>query len=189
MPRHRRRPLPQVPSLAVTLVLLAACAPSTVVPATLEQQVDRSLPFAQLKESPESYRGRLVVLGGEVLSAKRLKEGTRIEVLELPLGSYEAPGRDRTASQGRFLAVHREFLDPATVPPGTRVTVVGEVTGAQVLPLDETEYAYPVLDIKHLKVWPRWEMQARPYPYYPPYWGPYYRPWGYPWGPYPYWYW
>lgn len=173
-----------------TAALLAGCASSGAVPSQLEPQVDRKLAFSQLKDSPDSYRGRLVVLGGEVLSAKRLKEGTRIEVLQLPLGSSDAPQRDRTASEGRFIAIQREFLDPATVPAGTPLTVVGEVTGAQTLPMDETEYTYPMLEIRHLKVWPKYEI-ARPYPPYP-YWGPYgyYRPWGpYPWGPYPYWYW
>lgn len=163
--------------------LLPGCAASTVVPPQLQEQVDRQLTFSQLKESPESYRGRLVVLGGEVLSAKRLKNGTRIEILQLPLGNSLAPGTDRTASEGRFLAVQRDFLDPATIPPGTPVTVTGEVTGSTVLPLDETEYTYPTLEIKHLKVWPKTDgTLSRPGPYYgsPYYWGPYRGPWGRP---------
>ena len=156
------------------------CTSDPAVPASLQAQVDRTLTFTQLKESPTSYRGRIVVLGGEVLSAKRLKEGTRIEVLQVPLDNSYSPGTDRTASQGRFLALQKELLDPATVPPGTRVTVTGEVTGATILPLDETEYTYPVLEIKSLKVWPP---IAESRLYYAPYTGPY---WG-PWGPYPYW--
>ncbi|MGH7205787.1 MAG: Slp family lipoprotein [Nitrospiraceae bacterium] len=162
--------------------LLPGCAPTSDIPASLQTQVDHSLTFSQLKESPPSYKGRLVLLGGEVLTAKRLKEGTRIEVLQLPLDGYQTPDIDRTASQGRFLAFQKDFLDPATVPPGTRVTIVGEVTGATTLALDETEYSYPTLEIKNLRVWPKsmgssaWQ---RPYtaPYY---WGPY-------WGRYPYW--
>ena len=139
--------------LLVLSGLLAGCA-APVLPASLQLQVDRTLTFAQLKDSPDSYRGRLVIVGGEVLSAKRLKEGTRIEVLQIPLEDSHAPGKDRTASEGRFLARQQEFLDPATLPPGTRVTIVGEVTGATTLPLDETDYTYPTLEIKHLKVWP-----------------------------------
>ena len=163
---------------AVTFVL--GCASEPVVPPSLQGQLDRTLTFTQLKESPTSYRGRIVVFGGEVLSAKRLKEGTRIEVLQVPLDSFYAPGTDRTSSQGRFLALQKEFLDPATLPPGTRVTVTGEVTGATTLPLDETEYTYPLLEIKSLKVWPP-SFESRPN--YGPYNGPY---WG-RWGPYPYW--
>jgi Starvation-inducible outer membrane lipoprotein len=105
------------------------------VPASLQLQVDRTLTFAQLKESPDSYRGRLILVGGEVLSAKRLKDGTRIEVLQIPLEESQAPGTDRMTSEGRLLAIQKEFLDPATIPPGTRLTIVGEVTGAMTLPL------------------------------------------------------
>ncbi|MEW6543456.1 MAG: Slp family lipoprotein [Nitrospirota bacterium] len=176
------------PRLAVTgawtaaaAALLLACAGNHVVPASLRPQVDRHLTFVQLKQAPDSYRGRLVVLGGEVLSAKRLKNGTRIEILQLPLGDSQEPGWDRTASEGRFLAVQPDFLDPATIPPGTRVTVTGEVTGATALPLDEMEYTYPTLEIKHLKVWPQVEgPQYGLPPYAHPYWRPY-------WGRYPYW--
>ena len=39
-------------------------------------------------------------------------------------------------------------------PPRSRVTLVGEVTGSKTLPLDEVEYEYPVLIIRHLTVWP-----------------------------------
>jgi len=142
------------PASAAILLLLLGCASTGVIPPSLYQQVDRSLTFAQLKDSPDSYRGRLILAGGEVLDAKLLKQGTRLVVLQLPLLDSQEPGLDRTASQGRFLAIQKEFLDPATLPEGTRVTIVGEVTGATTLPLDETDYAYPTLEIKHLKVWP-----------------------------------
>lgn len=166
--------------IALTVVMVG-CASESVVPASLQAQLDKSLTFPQLRESPQSYNGRLMVLGGEVLSAKRLKEGTRIEVLEIPLESSLQPGLDRTASRGRFLAFQKEFLDPATIPPGTRVTIVGEITGAVADKLDETDYTYPTLDIKSLKVWQRPESFSHvPYYYYPPsyYWRPYYYTFG-----------
>ncbi len=164
--------------------LLSGCA--TTTPEPYADQAERTS-FIEIKASPESHKGRVVMLGGEVLAAKRLKEGTRIEVLQLPLNGSNEPETDLTKSQGRFAAIQRDFLDPATVPPGTRVTITGEVIGSITLPLDETEYTYPVLEIKKLKVWPRsvgGPVRIRPYygPYWgPPYWGPYY------WGRYPYW--
>jgi outer membrane lipoprotein len=157
--------------------MLAGCASGSVVPASLQARLDKALTFPQLLETPDAYRGHLLVLGGEVLSAKRLKEGTRIELLEIPLEGSLQPGLDRTLSRGRFLAVQKEFLDPATIPPGTRVTLVGEVTGAVADKLDETDYTYPLLEIKTLKVWPQRETLSHlPNYYYPPsyYWRPYY---------------
>jgi len=167
---------------ALTLAAtLAGCASGNVVPAALQAQLDKSLTFPQLRESPDSFRGHLLVLGGEVLSAKRLKEGTRIEVLEIPLDRSLQPEMDRTMSRGRFIAVQKEFLDPATIPPGTRLTIVGEVTGSVADKLDETDYTYPMVEIKSLKVWPHGETFSRiPYYYYPPsyYWRPYYHTFG-----------
>jgi len=137
---------------ALVLMLLPACAPQ-VIPKELEAQVDRNVSFLQVKQAPSSYKNRIIVLGGEVLSVKLGSDLTRIEVLQLPLdGSFE-PVRDRTTSLGRFLGVQKEFLDPATLPAGTRVTIVGEVTGVTILPLDETEYSYPTLAVRHVKLW------------------------------------
>jgi outer membrane lipoprotein len=110
-----------------------------------------------------------------------LKDGTRIEVLEIPLDRSLQPEMDRTASRGRFIAVQKEFLDPATIPPGTRLTLVGEVTGSVADKLDETDYTYPMVEIKSLKVWPRGDTLSRlPNYYYPPsyYWRPYYYSFG-----------
>ncbi len=87
------------------------------------------------------------------------------------------------------MGIHREFLDPATLPYGTRITVTGDVTGSITLPLDEADYSYPVIDIKTLRVWSDMnELVPRMQPYYYygpwPYWGPYWGPYWYPW---PYW--
>lgn len=165
-------------ALVLCAALLGACVgPDAFVPVALREQVDRELSFAQLKERPAAFEGKLVIYGGMVLSAKRLKEATRLEVLQLPLDGSLVPVEPLTESAGRFLAFQKQFLDPATLPPGTAVTVVGEVTGVTTLPLDEIEYDYPTLEIKALKVWPA----PPPYragaydpgpAYRMPYWGP-----------------
>jgi len=160
-------------------LLLAGCAGVSVVPEDLEDKVDKRVSFPQVKASPLSYTGRLIVVGGMVLTARPLKQdGTRIEILELPPGEdYEPRGR-LTDSQGRSLAFHKEFLDPATIPMGTRMTVVGEVTGSDTMAVDEVDYVYPTLAIKAVTIWPPkvpvwW---ASPYPYFGAYWGPYWGP-------------
>ena len=169
--------------MLVLILALAGCATTSESPDGSSQ-----IPFTQIKNSPDSFRGQTVALGGEVLAAKRLKDATRIEVLQLPLSDSQVPTGDLTQSQGRFLALQREFLDPATIPHGTRITVTGEVTGSQTMPLDETEYTYPVIEVRDIKVWPQMAEAPlypyRPYPYYYPYWGPM---WGPYWRPYPYW--
>jgi outer membrane lipoprotein len=156
----------------VSAVLLAsACDSPNVIPPSLTSQRDRHADFAALKRDVASHKGRLVLVGGEVLRVERFKDQTQITVLQLPLDTASAPVSDRTSSQGRFLAIQEEFLDPAVLPPRSRVTLVGEVTGSKIIPLDEMEYEYPVLIIRHLTVWPPVPVRQS--------WSPF----GYPWRP------
>ena len=173
--------------LGMYFVFLAGCVGVQVVPKDLEERVNRDISFSQLLEAPLEQKGEILVIGGEVLSAKRLKDTTQIEILQLPLNQNMKPGESLQESQGRFLALQEEFLDPATFPVGTRVTVVGEVSGMVTLPLGEATYDFPTLVIKRLTVWPPISTYRglRPYPYIYPYWGPYWGPYG---GPYWWWY-
>jgi outer membrane lipoprotein len=171
--------VPAVVAVAAGLGL-TGCAGVPVVPPDLQKKIERTVTFQQIKTAPGSYRGTFCVVGGAVLSVKSIKpNGTRIEVLQLPLGSDDEPRGRLTDSHGRMLAFHKEFLDPATTPVGTRVTVVGEVTGSMTLMLDEIEYVYPTFDIAALTIWPP-KLPAywfRPFPYFGAYWGTY---WGAP---------
>lgn len=137
------------------LGMAVGCSSSPVgIPETLEPRIDKNLTFTQVLASPESYQGRLILLGGEILKAKRLKEGTRFELLQLPLNQYHEPIMDLTRSQGRVLALHDESLDPATLPTGTMVTFVGEVSGSVIEKIDEADYRYPTMTVKYWHVWP-----------------------------------
>lgn len=149
----------------VALALVAACSSQQVIPEALEPLVDRAVTFREVADAPDSYQGKIVVFGGEVLKAKRLKNGTQIELLQLPLDKGERPLLDRQQSGGRFLAIQQEFLDPATIVEGTHMTIVGELSKAKVEHLDDVEYRYPVLIVKHLHAWPlRSDDYARPRP-------------------------
>jgi outer membrane lipoprotein len=198
LPTVIRRPTHLFLRLGVGLgifVLGAGCAEpykATLSP-DLANQLNDSLSFSQIKAFPEEHKGQLVVLGGQILSAKRLQHSTELIILQLPLIEQREPTTVLTQSQGRYIAYQQEFLDPATVPSGTRITLVGELSGSVKKNLDETEYTYPTLTIKQFKVWPTSDYPRYGQPY--PYWGPY--PYAYPyWGPrgrfyghYPYWYW
>ena len=172
-------------TLAILLVT-AGCASTKDAD---ETQAVSPVAFSEIKLAPDSHKDRRVTFGGEVLTARRLKEGTRIEILQLPLDRSGRPGYDLTQSQGRFIVMHRDFLDPATLPYGTRVTVTGPLTGSIVLPLDDTEYTYPVIEAEHIQVWaevqsdgsPRIRPYIGPGPYWGPYGGPYWGPWPYRW--------
>ena len=190
--------MPRIAKIALLLgglLILSSCAESAHqtlrhaghinVPLELAKQIDTSVSFVDLRAAPANYVGRVIMAGGVVISAKRTKDQTEIEILQLPTEGGEPSTTDRLRSEGRFLAVREEFFDPATVPPGTPITVIGVVKGSISRPLDDSEYIYPVLDIKHLTDWSavasqRSEGSAAAFygPHYSPfgYWG---RPYGY----------
>lgn len=189
-----------------TLVLLSACADSAHqsglaqldrrISDDVRRLVDESVTFADVKSSATRYTGQTVMLGGRVLSVRLLSNKTEVEILQLPLGSDGIPGDAASQSQGRFLAEADSFLDPATLPPETPVTVIGMVEGEITRSLGEASnaYTYPVLRIVQILNWPTlpttnaiapWPYQYNPYAHYgPSYWGPAYHPspYWYPWG-------
>ena len=80
-------------SIAVGLLLVFnGCATPQAEEGSSASQIN----FLQMKAAPDSYRGQSVVFGGEVLGARRLKEGTRIEILQLPQDRSGRLGTDRT---------------------------------------------------------------------------------------------
>jgi outer membrane lipoprotein len=138
----------------MVLAFVVGCSSSPdVIPDSLESQVDQSVTFPDLAQTPASYTGRTVVVGGQVLRATRTREGTELEVLELPLDKSHRPAMDRMESRGRFIALDRQQRDPAAFPAGLPVTIVGNVTGATTQRVDEAELRYPTMDVQHVHVW------------------------------------
>jgi outer membrane lipoprotein len=192
--------MPRITIIALLggLLFLSACAESAHqiqrnaghvdVPLELARQIDASVSFVDVKAAPANYVGRVIMAGGVVISAKRTKDQTEIEILQLPTEGGGPLTTDRLRSEGRFLAVREEFLDPASMPPGTPVTVIGAVKGSTTRPLDDSEYIYPILDIKHLTDWSAVAAQQsgdNAAAFY----GPHYSPfgyWGRPYGSSPY---
>ena len=195
---------------ASTTILSSSCAKSAhqtgqdrlerLIPADVLSQVDDTVSFSQVQSDPQQYVGRTVMFSGMALQAKRLKDGTEIEILQMPTGEGLSLSEAKTRSEGRFLAIQSQgFLDPAVIDKDTPLTVVGEVKGVKSKALDQGEYQYPVLDIKQLIDWN--DVRRRDYyddyesSYYGRYVGSYYGPWSYygfgspfagPYGLYPY---
>lgn len=187
-------------SLICMVLLLSGCAESIHqvqrdtellgIPLGLEQEIDATVSFADLKRAPSEFIGRTVMLGGTVIRAKRTEAETEVEVLQLPTEKDGPLSDDRLRSEGRFLAVRGVFLDPASLPQGTPITVIGTVKGETTRALDESDYTYPILEVKHIIDWNSIASQRRrdrsPYygAYYPPYGYSGFTPYGGFWGPY-----
>ena len=147
-------------SLSIVALLCfvgSACQRTDVIPDRLEGRVDHDLRYSDIKDHPENYRGKLMLAGGKVLSAKRTQNGTLIEVLQIPLSGDLIPTGKDTESKGRFVILDRngdQVPDPAVFnDENRRVTIVGEVLGMTMIQIDDVKQQVPELAIKHITVW------------------------------------
>ena len=132
------------------LTVVNACAP--VISQEILKTVDQAITFEQILKSPDTYKGKTVLLGGTIVKATNLSEGTLIEVIQQPLNTRYMPINPE-ASKGRFIILFKEFKDPAIYSAGRLITVVGEIIGSQTRPLGEAHYQYPLISPTEYYLW------------------------------------
>ena len=96
------------------LLILSSCAESAHqiqrsrgyidVPAELERQIDTTVAFADLRSDPARCVGRVIIVDGVVIKSKRTEKRAEIEALQLPAEGGGPSTKERTRSEGRFLA-------------------------------------------------------------------------------------
>jgi outer membrane lipoprotein len=162
------------------LLLLSGC--SHIISDASLRLVDRSVTYRMLKEEPDRYQGRYLLLGGAVASVRNAKGESVLEVVQYNLDSDGMP-LEPNLEGGRFLARTDRFIDPLIFKNDRLVTLVGSVSGHRKQTLGDMEYDYPIINIREMHIWRRPSpvyYYPYPYPYYYPYdwwwWRPY-RPW------------
>ena len=131
--------------ITASAFILTACAP--VLSDKSLREANLSISFQDIQKNPDAYIGKVVILGGRIISTTAKKDETWVEVLQQPLDHQYKPENSDT-SYGRFIIVFRGFMDPAIYAPARRITVAGEVTGKKILPIKEIQYTYPVLAVR-----------------------------------------
>ena len=114
--------------LGLSLALaLNGCHP---ISRSVTKEAERNLSFAEIRENPDQYSGKTVVLGGTVIRTETRQDETVVEVRQMRLGGTLEPQEgDKTG--GRFLAVFPGPLDPAEYTEGRRITVGVEIEGRE----------------------------------------------------------
>lgn len=165
------------------LLLLSSCA--STFPKALMAQVDPTVSFPQLLQNPDAYRGRLILMGGELIRTVRGDGETELEILQRPLSADALPRLSQT-SQGRFLVRVPASLQRELPTLGGLIAVVGEVRGSK----DRGGEPLPYLEARELKAWPSSAALSVPPPSWVEPWPyGYWRPWPYrSWRPW-HWYW
>ena len=136
--------------LAGLAAFLMACTPA--ISKDSLKLADPTLTFTMVAKNPESYEGKNILVGGDILATNAREGETWVEVLQKPLDWQNKP-KDTDESYGRFLLRIPGFADPAIYSPGKKITVLGEVEGKKVQRLRELNYTYPVLLPREHYLW------------------------------------
>ncbi len=135
--------------LAILFLLLSACASG---PTFDSSGVDRTLTPQGVAASPQQASGKQVLWGGVIMRTTNLKDSTQMEVLAYPLDTNEKPQREGDPL-GRFILEQAGYLEPATYAEDRLITVVGTVSGARTGRVGESEYIFPVVDMRQVHLW------------------------------------
>ena len=141
------------------VAMAGGCAP--VISQEALKTVDEGLDFEAVLENPERHLGSNVLLGGDIIETLPIPGQTQMLVIQHPLGFRNKPTKEK-GSKGRFIVVTQGFMDPAIYRSGRQVTVVGTVAGKDVRPIGEIEYAYPLVEMTELYLWPLEEAVNEP---------------------------
>jgi outer membrane lipoprotein len=133
--------------IMLTAYFLNGCA--HVISQELREKADRKVTPEILFHDPAAYKGKLVILGGNIVGARNTEEGTYVEVLQKPL-DYRGRPQETDISCGRFIIFHEKYLDAAIYSSGKEITAAGTVVGITVRPLDEIQYPYLLIKAHEL---------------------------------------
>jgi outer membrane lipoprotein len=151
--------------LMSAIMVLTACSP--VLDRELMKQGLRDVPFSQLRAAPDTFKGKLFILGGIIVGARFTETGLLIEALYIPVDSsgYLEEGEH---SHGRFLAFYPKssgLLDPIVYRKGREITLAAEFLETKKGKIDDMEYIYPVFEIRQIYLWDEMRHYYN-YPYY-----------------------
>ncbi|MEN6321841.1 MAG: Slp family lipoprotein [Syntrophaceae bacterium] len=161
--------------IILAIIVFISCSP---ISQEIMKQVDQPLSLKEVLKNADQYKGKMILWGGVIVETINRPEETLIVVTQTAL-DYEKRPINLDQSEGRFIVKKIGFIDPAIYAKVREITVAGEISGKEELPLGEIKYVYPVVTATQLILW-----QKLVYPpnYYAPwYWEPWY------WEPYPVW--
>ena len=120
-------------------------------------KADKTVRFEKLQADPDSFKGKLIIVGGTISQASDVNQGTLLEIIQRPLDYWGKPERTKRTG-GRFLVFHQGTLNTLAYAPGIDITVAGEVIETGSPMLGTKQYDFLVVLSKELK---RWEPEPR----------------------------
>jgi len=135
-----------------TVLFLQGC--TYAISPDMADKADKTVLFEKLQADPDSFKGKLIIVGGTIAQTSDVNQGTLIEVIQRPLDYWGKPERTKRTG-GRFLVFHTGPLNMMAYAPGVDITIAGEVLGTDSPMPGGKQYDYPVVLAKELKLWER----------------------------------
>ena len=135
------------------LLLLLSFGCATGISRQVRSQVTYAGPFSDVQKAPDKHVGEIVMFGGKILNNQASPAFSELTVLQLRIDSRDRP-KDGNQSEGRYLILSDQFLDPAIYKKGALLTVAGRITGSEVRAIGGFDYVYPKLKAIEIKLWP-----------------------------------
>ena len=120
----------------------------------LAGKADKTISFEKVQADPDSFKGKIIIIGGTIAQASEVNRGTLLEVTQKPLDYWGKPEATRRTG-GRFLVFHAGPLNTMAYAAGVDITIAGEVLGTGSPIVGGKQYDYPVLLAKEIKLWER----------------------------------
>lgn len=138
----------------------------------LRDSLDPTVSIPVLFASPDSYIGKKVMMGGNIIETRNSSGNSEIEVLQKPIDSY-GNLEEGDMTNGRFIFRRPGYLEPEIYKKGREVIGVGVVVGVLTGKIGEQDYLFPIIEPEELSLLPEYSNSPR-YPYYYDSFYPYY---------------
>jgi len=135
---------------AVMALVLVGC--SSVPDEIASENEDALVGYKVAKHQGEKVVGDPARWGGVIADVRNAEDHTVLEIVSFPLQRWGRPEVSDN-SQGRFLAVVNDFVDPDVYKSGRSISFVGSIGQPQKGKIDEYIYTYPVIEATGYYLW------------------------------------
>ncbi|MFQ5715644.1 MAG: Slp family lipoprotein [Nitrospinales bacterium] len=122
------------------------------LPDKVLKEADPSVSFDNLVRFTKSYKGKMVVLGGTIVSMKDVRSGSELAILQLPLDRHGMP-KPGDRPGGIFLVRHNKSIDRSSFRKGQRITLAAKVIGRRIREKNQGKFSFPLLRLEEYQLW------------------------------------
>ena len=133
----------------IFFIFLAFVGCTHPISKNLRASLDSSVSVSGLFESPDSYIGKRVMMGGNIVQTHNSPEQSDIEVVQKSIDSYGNLSAGDT-TLGRFIFRRKGYLEPEIYTKGRDVIGAGVIVGSQSGKIGDRNYLFPVIEPEEL---------------------------------------